>query len=163
MFAFFVWFFKSLVFRGSFLDFAADFSGSFAGFGITVIRPWVHCGGSHSSWAAEFWPVGRQLCFAKEPEKSAAKSKKEPRKTRDLKNQRNYRPITVSSCFLRVFEGALVNRIMRAMTRNLSETQGGFVQSRGTLEQLFAVREICWRNKREKKPLALALLDFQKH
>ena len=80
----------------------------------------------------------------------------------DLRNPANYRPITVSSCLLRVFEGVLVSKLESLMTRRLSDVQGGFVSGRGTSEQIFAVREICWRSRRERKPLALAFLDFRK-
>ena len=80
----------------------------------------------------------------------------------DLKNQRNYRPITVTSCVMRVFEGILLDRLGKKMSQKLSDVQGGFVKGRGTMEQLFAVREICQRRRRERKNLALAFLDLQK-
>ena len=80
----------------------------------------------------------------------------------DLRDPRKYRPITVTSCLLRVFEGVFINRLKRAMSRKLSEVQGGFVEERGTAEQLFAIREVCWRSRREKKPLVLAFLDLRK-
>ena len=88
--------------------------------------------------------------------------KSKPGVTLDQRNPLNYRPITVSSCFLRLFEGILVRRLHTAKTRLISDKQGGFVKGRGTVEQVFAVREICWRHKKKRKPLALAFLDFRK-
>ena len=80
----------------------------------------------------------------------------------DLRNQTNYRPITITSCVLRVFEGVLAARIQKAMHKKLSPVQGGFVRGRGTAEQLFCLREICRKHRDEKKTLILAFLDFRK-
>ena len=88
--------------------------------------------------------------------------KVKPGKEIDLKNQNNYRPITVTSCMMRIFEGILLGRLEKRMTKKLSDVQGGFVRGRGTMEQLFAVREICRRKRRRKKTLALAFLDLKK-
>ena len=76
----------------------------------------------------------------------------------------NYRGITVSSCFGKLFSVILNNRIVTFLNKNniLSPAQIGFVKGCRTADHVFALKTILDTYKSKQKPIYACFIDFRK-
>lgn len=72
----------------------------------------------------------------------------------------NYRPIRLLSHTMKIFERVLDNRLRNIV--QLSINQCGFVKGCGTIDAIFAVRQLMEKFREKRRPLHLAFLDLEK-
>ena len=76
----------------------------------------------------------------------------------------NYREITVSSCFGKLFSVILNNRIVTFLNKNkiLNPAQIGFMKGCSTADHVFALKTILDTYKSKQKPIYACFIDFKK-
>ena len=82
----------------------------------------------------------------------------------DVKDPKNYRPITIVSCLRKLFT-AILNARLNDYTEEfmiLKENQSGFRQSYSTLDNIYSIFTLFQILKSKKKKLYCAFIDFEK-
>ena len=76
----------------------------------------------------------------------------------------SYRPISLLSCFSKIYEYLLLARLSRFVETHslLSEEQAGFRPTRSTLDQLLVLDTVITTRSRAKAPVWLAFLDISR-
>lgn len=76
----------------------------------------------------------------------------------------NFRGIAITSTLGKIFTAILQNRLVRYLTEtgNLNENQSGFLPGRRTSDNIFILSQLIEHTKKNKQPLYLAFIDFQK-
>ena len=82
----------------------------------------------------------------------------------DKRNPKNYRPITIVSCFGKVFTAVLNERLKRfsEQTSLLKENQNGFREKYSTIDCAFLLNSLIEVLQHSKKKLFCAFVDFEK-
>ncbi|MES9883266.1 MAG: reverse transcriptase family protein [Sedimenticola sp.] len=82
----------------------------------------------------------------------------------DKRDPNNYRGITLTSIFSKIFSQMLDNRLRKWSEENslLSSSQFGFRKNRSTVDCIFILQSIIDRVIRKRKKLYCAFVDFQK-
>lgn len=82
----------------------------------------------------------------------------------DITKPENYRPITILSCFSRLFTSILNVRLNNFIERNviLEENQAGFRKGYSTTDQIFTSHALMDILKTKKKKLFCAFVDLRK-
>ena len=85
-------------------------------------------------------------------------------KTGDLHNPENYRPITILSCFGKLFTAVLNARLNRFVEdyEILEENQAGFRKGYATSDHIFVLHSLIEILKTRKKKLFCTFVDFSK-
>ena len=80
------------------------------------------------------------------------------------KKSENYRPITILSCFSKLFTAVLNTRLTKYVTDNeiLEENQAGFRKGYSTSDQIFSLHALIEIMKARKMKLFCAFIDFRK-
>jgi hypothetical protein len=78
----------------------------------------------------------------------------------DVQNCTNYRGIKLMSHTMKLWE-KIIEHHLRGMT-NAIKNQFGFMPGRSTLEEIFLIRQLMERNKKQKKDLHLVFIDLEK-
>jgi hypothetical protein len=104
-------------------------------------------------WNRLLWPAGWQLAFMIPLFKDSVKM-----------DPNNYRLLAIGAVVPKIFEKILDIRLRRYLERTgkLSDLQGGFRESRGTVDQIFILNEIVSKRLEEKMGTALCFLDVRK-
>jgi hypothetical protein len=75
----------------------------------------------------------------------------------------NYRGITLMNMVAKLYSKVILNRLAPTFEQQFArDEQGGFRSKRSTEDQCFALQEIAWKLRREKRPLYLLFVDFAK-
>jgi hypothetical protein len=82
----------------------------------------------------------------------------------DKSDPKNYRPITIVSCFGKLFTSVLNNRLNKFSDQYhvILENQGGFRKGYSTNDNLFIFHILIHNMKKKKKKLYCAFIDFAK-
>jgi hypothetical protein len=82
----------------------------------------------------------------------------------DKSDPKNYRPITIVSCFGKLFTSVLNNRLNKFSNQHhfILENQGGFRKGYSTNDNLFILHILIHIMKKKKKKLYCAFIDFAK-
>ena len=82
----------------------------------------------------------------------------------DRMNPDNYRPITILSCFSKLFTSILNNRLTKFLEIHtaLNENQAGFRQGYSTTDHIFTLNALIELFKSKKKRLFCTFIDFSK-
>jgi hypothetical protein len=82
----------------------------------------------------------------------------------DKSDPKNYRPITIVSCFGKLFTSVLNNRLNKFSDQYhvILENQGGFRKGYSTNDNLFILHILIHIMKKKKKKLYCAFIDFAK-
>ena len=82
----------------------------------------------------------------------------------NAENPENYRPITILSCFSKLFTAVLNTRLTKYVTENeiLEENQAGFRKGYSTSDQIFSLHALIEIMKARKMKLFCAFIDFRK-
>ena len=78
----------------------------------------------------------------------------------DSKSPENYRPITILSCFGKLFTSILNARL--DVHNILEENQAGFRAGYSTMDNIFALHALTEIAKTQKKKLFCSFIDFSK-
>ena len=80
----------------------------------------------------------------------------------DSSNPENYRPITILSCFSKLFTSVLNNRLTTFIDTNeiLQENQAGFRKAYSTTDRIFTLNSLLELVKAYKKKVYCAFIDF---
>jgi hypothetical protein len=73
----------------------------------------------------------------------------------------NYRGITLLCSALKVLESVLLRRLRPAYESRLRENQAGFRPSRGTIDQIFSLRQVLEKRFEFRRPTLVAFIDFK--
>lgn len=86
------------------------------------------------------------------------------KRTGDITNPENYRPITIVSCFAKLFTSVLNSRLNNFVNYNeiLQENQAGFRKGYSTNDQIFTLHALIEILKAKKKKLFCTFIDFRK-
>ena len=79
----------------------------------------------------------------------------------DKTDCKNYRGISLIDVAYKVVEAVILDRIRGAVDNSLRENQGGFRPGRGTVDQIFALRQIIEQRQEFRQPLVVAFVDFK--
>ena len=74
----------------------------------------------------------------------------------------NYRPISVTSVFARLYEVIMLQELHRVIDPNLTLSQVGFKEKHGTLEHIFVLKQAVKFAIENKSFLPVAFIDFEK-
>ena len=74
----------------------------------------------------------------------------------------NWRGVTLLPLASKVFSRILVNRIQAGVDKELRKEQAGFRKGRGTIEQIFILRNILEQANEWNTPVAIHFIDFEK-
>ena len=74
----------------------------------------------------------------------------------------NWRGVTLLPLASKVFSRILVNRIQTGVDKELRKEQAGFRKGRGTIEQIFILRNILEQANEWNTPIAIHFIDFEK-
>ena len=85
-------------------------------------------------------------------------------KSGDRQNPENYRPITILSCFGKLFTSILNLRLTTLLEDNaiLEENQAGFRKGYATADHIFVLHSLAELLKTRKKKLFCSFIDFSK-
>jgi hypothetical protein len=86
------------------------------------------------------------------------------KKTQDPSNPDNYRPISLTSCFAKLLERIVSNRIYKFVESNnlLHESQSGFRKNRSTIDNLTLLTQKIVETLNRKKKLCAIFFDISK-
>jgi exonuclease III len=86
------------------------------------------------------------------------------KKAQDPSNPDNYRPISLTSCFSKLLERIVSNRIYKFVESNnlLHETQSGFRKNRSTIDNLTLLTQKIVETLNRKKKLCAIFFDISK-
>lgn len=87
-----------------------------------------------------------------------------PKPGKDNRYPINYRPISLLSCFGKLFERVIHNRISDFCSSNqvILPEQFGFKRNHSTIHQICRLNKIIKRNKFQRRSTGVVLLDFEK-
>jgi Reverse transcriptase (RNA-dependent DNA polymerase) len=127
--------------------------------------------GFNNKFVKKFWPVLRipvhkyaETCFRKRiltDSFNNANIKLIPKKG-NAKNIKDWRPISLLSCFYKVISGAVNNRLKKFTDRFTSQAQKGFNKNRFIQEVLFNVLQNIWFCRNNNINGAIVSIDFAK-
>ena len=75
---------------------------------------------------------------------------------------RNYRVISLLSIAGKIFARVILNRLVTVLEQNLPEVQCGFRPGRGTVDMIFAMRQLQEKCIEQNTPLFSVLIDLTK-
>ena len=86
------------------------------------------------------------------------------KRTGDPKQPENYRPITILSCFGKLFTAILNHKLNNFLKHNniLKENQAGFRSGYSTVDHIFTLHVLTELLKRKKKKLFCLFVDYSK-
>ena len=73
-----------------------------------------------------------------------------------------YRTLSMMSHFLKFILKIILNRNKKSIVSEISDTQSGFVEGKGTREGIINMRTICERYLDLKKPVYICFIDYEK-
>jgi endonuclease/exonuclease/phosphatase family metal-dependent hydrolase len=79
----------------------------------------------------------------------------------DRMDCRNYRGVTLLSVVYKIFSGVLRARLSKYAERMIGEYQSGFREGRGTIDQVFTIRQIMEKFYEHDIDLHFLFIDFQ--
>ena len=80
----------------------------------------------------------------------------------NLKDCANYRTISLISHASKVLLKIIINRMKRKLDQEISSTQAGFREGRGTRDQIVNIRNVMEKCKDHKLPLYMCFIDYSK-
>ena len=86
------------------------------------------------------------------------------KRTGDPKQPENYRPITILSCFGKLFTAILNHKLNNILKHNniLKENQAGFRSGYSKVDHIFTLHVLIELLKRKKKTLFCLFVDYSK-
>lgn len=78
------------------------------------------------------------------------------------KDIRNYRPISITNCDVRLFSSILATRLNKVLMDYTSPWQCGFTYGRSTYDAILTIQHVIRRAVKDQLPLAILLLDWEK-
>ena len=73
-----------------------------------------------------------------------------------------YRGISLLNVVGKVYGTILIERIRNSVNRTIGEEQCGFMEGRGCVDQIFAVRQLCEKYLRVSKKVYMAFMNLKK-
>lgn len=80
----------------------------------------------------------------------------------DVKDLRNYRPISLLSVVYKLFTKVILNRISDTLDFNQPREQAGFRKGYSTMDHIHVVNQIIEKSAEYNKPLYMAFIDYEK-
>ena len=80
----------------------------------------------------------------------------------DLKDIKNYRPISLLSHSYKIFTRLLQTRIERALDENQPREQAGFRKGYATTDRLQALNQVIMKSDEYNLPLCIGFIDYEK-